>query len=147
MVIGHWRRIEAMLGTRFNHDFWERCQPRRSTYPACRAVIAAAQQGSDEAMTHAIQEAYYLNARNPSDEDVLVGLANNLGLNTQRFARDLRSKEADDELHRQIAFTRNSPVSGLPALALGQPGELVAIPVDYRDHRPTLELIESALQR
>ena len=56
----HWRRIEAMLGTEFNHDFWSCCEPRRSTYPACRAVIAAERQSRGKAMTQAIQKAYYL---------------------------------------------------------------------------------------
>ena len=40
----HWRTIREMLGTEFNFDFWTECAPRRSTYPACRAVIAASFQ-------------------------------------------------------------------------------------------------------
>ena len=36
-----WHRIEQQLGTKFNHDFWHTAQPRRSTYPACRAVLVA----------------------------------------------------------------------------------------------------------
>ncbi|MCJ8272080.1 MAG: DsbA family protein, partial [Psychrosphaera sp.] len=36
---GVWHKINAQLGTQFNHDFWTHCQPRRSTYPACRAVL------------------------------------------------------------------------------------------------------------
>ena len=45
-VIDNWRRIEQTApGTVFNYDFWQSCQPRRSTYPACRAVIAARRQG------------------------------------------------------------------------------------------------------
>ena len=44
-----WRRIEQRIpGTEFNFDFWEKCQPRRSTYPACRAVIAAGRQGEKQ---------------------------------------------------------------------------------------------------
>ena len=73
-----WRRIQQRIpGSQFNFDFWTSCEPRRSTWPACRAVIAAREQGAenDERMTRAIQEAYYLRARNPSDEAVLVTLA------------------------------------------------------------------------
>ena len=72
-VIENWRRIEQTVpGTVFNYDFWQSCQPRRSTYPACRAVIAARQQGDpadklDRAMAEAIQDAYYRRARNLSD--------------------------------------------------------------------------------
>ena len=36
-----WQYIEQNIpGTQFNYDFWGLQQPRRSTYPACRAVIA-----------------------------------------------------------------------------------------------------------
>ena len=69
-----WRRIQQVIpGTGFNFDFWRDNTPRRSTYPACRAVIAA-RELADKAdqMTHAIQQAYYLQARNPSDQETLV---------------------------------------------------------------------------
>ena len=39
-VKGNWKRIQEMIpDTRFNYDFWTSCEPKRSTYPACRAVI------------------------------------------------------------------------------------------------------------
>ena len=31
-----WHKISAELGTQFNFNFWSQCQPKRSTYPACR---------------------------------------------------------------------------------------------------------------
>ncbi len=49
-IPGYWRKIEKLLGTEFNFDFWINCQPRRSTYPACRAVIAASNQGLEVEM-------------------------------------------------------------------------------------------------
>jgi len=30
-IAATWKKIEAMVGTKFNHDFWRVCQPRRST--------------------------------------------------------------------------------------------------------------------
>ena len=36
-----WHTISNKLGTKFNFDFWHTCQPRRSTYPACRAALLA----------------------------------------------------------------------------------------------------------
>ena len=74
-ISGHWRTIHEMLGTEFNFDFWAKCKPRRSTYPACRAVIAAEYQNMGAEMTNAIQHAYYLRAMNPSDLETLEMLA------------------------------------------------------------------------
>ncbi len=54
-----WQLVTDRTGAQFNWDFWTACQPKRSTYPACRAVIAAGEQqeGGSEDMFHAIQRA------------------------------------------------------------------------------------------
>jgi putative protein-disulfide isomerase len=92
-----WHRIAISIpGTEFNFEFWEKCQPRRATYPANRAVIAARSQGDefDARMTERIQRAYYLEARNPSDDSTLIELAADIGLDCERFADDLASADA-----------------------------------------------------
>ena len=87
MVQSSWQRIEANIpGIKFNFDFWEKCQPRRSTYPACRAVLAARRQGRDEDMNKAIQAAYYQQARNPSDDSTLLELAEGCSLSPDHKA-------------------------------------------------------------
>ncbi len=141
MIIGHWQRIQAMLGTTFNFEFWTKCSPRRSTYPACRAVIAASSQDREESMINAIQVAYYLEARNPSDASVLIDLAREEGLDTDRFIADIASAETEARLRREVRFTRESPASGFPSLALQRDGRLNPVPVDYQDAAPTLDAI------
>jgi putative protein-disulfide isomerase len=107
-------------GTRFNFEFWSRCVPRRSTYPACRAVIAAMRQAPafEEAMILAIQRAYYLGAENPSDDEVLIRLAANIGLDPGRFGEDLNGVETRSELARQVAFAGRMGPRGFPSLVL-----------------------------
>ena len=58
-----WQNIHQQLGTEFNFDFWQTNEPRRSTYPACRACYVARDFGLEEEMYHAIQQAYYLDAK------------------------------------------------------------------------------------
>ena len=141
-IQGHWRRIEALLDTPFNHDFWTLCKPVRSTYPACRAVIAAARQQREEAMIEAIQRAYYLRAMNPSEADTLRQLAAELELDARRFCADLKSTQTEQELARQIDFARQSPIQGFPSLALEDDGRLVAIKLDYANAKITLEQLQ-----
>ena len=59
-IASTWQRIESQTGTRFNYDFWTRNTPRRSTYPSCRAVIAAGELHPEgrQLMSQAIQKAY-----------------------------------------------------------------------------------------
>ncbi len=40
-----WREVGVRTGARFNWDFWMRCSPVRSTYPACRGVLSAGKGG------------------------------------------------------------------------------------------------------
>lgn len=146
MVQASWQRIEANIpGIKFNFDFWEKCQPRRSTYPACRAVLAARQQGRDEDMNKAIQAAYYQQARNPSDDACLLELARELGLDVEQFRVDLHSDEIEKALEAEITLARELLVESYPSLVLKDGASEWRIPVDYNDHRPMLELIEASL--
>ncbi len=115
----NWLRIEKKIsGVKFNFDFWQVCKPRRSTYPACRAVIAARMQGDeyDEMMTARIQQAYYKNAKNPSDIDTLVELAAGLGLDQHRFTHDLSASRTQNILMDEIQHSRELHADSFPSL-------------------------------
>jgi putative protein-disulfide isomerase len=143
----NWRKIQQVVpNTGFNFDFWTQCQPRRSTYPACRAVIAAIKQDRrrEEAMILAIQQAYYLQARNPSDDDTLIALAAEIGLNRERFAQDLRHPETHAALLRQIAFRRRLGASGFPILILEHGAGYQKIAFDYNDPSIVLGVLNKA---
>lgn len=138
----HWRTIQRVApDTPFNFDFWTRCIPRRSTFPACRAVIAAGMQGDvtgnapeiEERMILAIQEAYYLQARNPSDEALLVQLAGEIGLDGKRFAIDLNTAIVHDRLACEIGLARRIGACSFPSLIMKHRGHYRPIAIDYRD--------------
>ena len=137
-----WATVQEVVpGTEFNYDFWERCSPRRSTYPACRAVIAARRQGSsfEEAMILAIQRAYYLQARNPSEETTLIELAGEIGIDPAVFSNDLFDPGIHQELLSEIELTRERRVRGFPALILQQGEQFRDIAVEYDDGAISLE--------
>jgi putative protein-disulfide isomerase len=142
-----WQRIQSRVpGTRFNFDFWTSCRPRRATYPACRAVLAARLQGEefDPAMTRAIQHAYFLQARNPSEDATLVALADELGLDVTRFSLELNATATQAALDREIARSRALGADSFPSLVVETPAGLTPVPLDYRYSRPMLEAIISA---
>ena len=151
MIQNHWRTIEVKLGTKFNHAFWTENTPRRSTYNACRAAIAAHKQAGQKAMIDAIQQGYYLRALNPSNVDVLVGLAKELSqqqsleLDVGQFINDLSSAETEQELARQISLARQLSQQGFPSLVLEHDGIRHQMTVDYSDHQPTLKGIMAKL--
>lgn len=147
-VKGNWGRIEEKIpGVKFNYAFWDKCQPRRSTYPACRAVIAARQQGEqyDLLMTSMIQSAYYQRAKNPSDDATLIELASELGLDVNKFSEDLNSENVSAQLSKEIDFTHNMFVESFPSLVLEVNQSCFPVQLDYNDEMRILASIENIL--
>ena len=141
-----WQRIEQTIpGTKFNYEFWEKCKPRRSTYPANRAVLAARAQGQefDALMTARIQRAYYLEARNPSDNSTLIELAADIGLVVESFATDLVSAATQQQLLAEIQGSREMGIDSFPSLALQKAGRLYHIALSYTDPQAMLGQIDS----
>lgn len=138
-IAGYWKQIHQLLGTEFNHDFWRNNKPRRSTYPACRAVIAARWQGREEEMINALQEAYYLKAKNPSDVDVHLELASELGLDITQFTTDLASDKLKVAFNEELQFARSLPISGFPSMVLLYNEQAYVIPLDYKDCRGAID--------
>jgi len=135
-VKGNWKRIQEMIpDTRFNYDFWTSCEPKRSTYPACRAVICAKQQHPDfeNLMIYGIQKSYYLEAQNPSNEDVLINIAKKLGLDIDKFKIDLKSSQVNEILLDEIKLARSMGINSMPSLGLQISGTLKIIDIDYLD--------------
>jgi len=136
-----WRKISAELGTQFNFDFWSKCQPKRSTYPSCRAVIIARKYQKEQAMCLAIQEAYYLHAQNPSEVNTLIKIAGSVGLNAEMFAQQITSDELNRQLDSEIKEVRSMPIQGFPSLVLAVDGELLPIRLDYKNWQTSYEMI------
>ena len=135
-VQSNWKRVaEKIPGTKFNYDFWTKCKPKRSTYPACRAVIAARVQNPDceTSMISAIQKCYYLDSQNPSDEDVLVRLARELGLDAEKFRFDLRSEKVSKTLLTEISLAKSLGIQRMPSLSLQTGSEFKTISIDFLD--------------
>lgn len=143
-----WRRIETTVpGVAFNFDFWHLNTPVRSTYPACRALLAARKQGPEceTDLLRAIQLAYYQQARNPSLTPTLQACAAEIGLDSIAFSKDLLSAEVALELEQEIQIARDMGVSAYPALRLLQNGTLTTINIDYVNHHSMLNQITCSL--
>lgn len=143
-IIGQWRSIQIEIpATQFNYDFWDHCQPRRSTYPACRAVIAARIQNTDydELMTYAIQKAYYLQAKNPSDTHLLIELAGEIGCDKNQFETDLHASQTNQILHDEINLARQLSLNSFPGLLVTNNSGHYHIAPDYHDAQSMLRKI------
>ena len=140
----NWQKIEKTIpGTQFNYDFWKNCSPKRSTYPACRAVIAAKNQAEkfEKIMINTIQQAYYLQAQNPSETSTLINLAASIGLDKQQFTQDLSSNTTQLQLDQDIALAKSLSSNGFPSLVLAKNGTNQSIQIDYNNPEFILQQI------
>ena len=145
-VQDQWRKVTAETGASFNWDFWEACRPRRSTYPACRAVIAASFQERTRDMFEAVQRAYYQEARNPSDLETLSAVAGEIGLDVGRFAADVVSGAAEQVLQDGFALRRSINANSFPSLvARTDAGQTVWLTKGYAEPATVMGQLRSLM--
>jgi putative protein-disulfide isomerase len=96
-------------------------------------------------MIEAIQRAYYLEARNPSDADTLVSLAMELGLDGAQFADRLDAAQTRDSLEQDIRQARRIGADSFPSLRLQTGDSYWPVPVDYTDAGTMLDTIHALI--
>ena len=147
-IAGYWKNIqEKVPSTEFNFDFWQKCKPRRSTYPACRAVIAAKQIDSakEHLMINAIQHAYYLKAENPSDTDTLIDCAERIGLEKKDFENMFSSELVNSLFVQQMTHARSMQINGFPSLVRETTNEISPIYIDYNNADIMIKQIQQGI--
>lgn len=92
-------------------------------------------------MLLSIQQAYYLLAKNPSDLDVLIGLAEQLGLDTRQFVDDIQSEVCQKILLEEIEFCREINITSFPSLVLKQGKSYTSLEIDYNNSKKILDQI------
>ncbi len=144
-----WKAVSKRTGAEVNFDFWTRGRPKRSTYPSCRAVIAAGLQNREQipAMIKAIQTAYYRQARNPSNNDTLIQLAGEIGLNPDQFTADLTSNRVEHLLLADFNFKNRLGVQGFPTLILEKEEKFYALTIGYAEPEIILERLKIVMER
>ena len=142
-----WTRIEGVCGVPFDHSYWnQEPLPPRTTFIACRAVIAAERlAGRGEAFAERIQDAYYNEATNVWDLDVLLGLAESFGFRREAFQSELESTDVRAVHDEQRALAERLEVTGYPSLLLIKEEQGYPIAIRHGDPEGMLEDIENLL--
>jgi hypothetical protein len=115
-----WLDISGRSGMPIDPRLWFE-GPIQSTYPACMAVKAAAEQGADEVYLRALQEGLLCFRRKLDSSDGLVGVARDVGLDVERFRLDLESNAIVEAFGADLETTRAVTDDGfvLPSVSFG----------------------------
>ena len=118
-----WLRQGERSGMPVDPRLWSE-GPIASSYPACMAVKAAAQQADDDgyAYLRAVREGLMCFRRKLDTTEALVEEARGAGLDAARFRIDLESHATVEAFGTDLEETRELPGGGsdLPVLAVGE---------------------------
>jgi putative protein-disulfide isomerase len=84
-------------------------------------------------MINIIQKAYYLQEKNPSKDETLIKLSISIGLDEQRFIKDLNSDATQTKLDDDIKLYKSLGVRGFPSLVLENNGIKKMIEINYNN--------------
>jgi Thioredoxin len=123
----HWLGVADASGMPLDPLLWKEA-PIRSTYPACMAVKAAAEQGEDAATRYlrGLREGLMCLRRKLDTTEALVEAAREAALDVQRFRVDLGSHAIVEAFGADLEFARDVPEEARGADAVA--GDRVSIP-------------------
>jgi putative protein-disulfide isomerase len=109
-LMAHWLDVAAESGMPIDARLWSR-NPIASTYPACQAVKAAAEQGPDAAYRYLrrLWEGLMTERKKLDHAEALIGEAGPAGLDTERFRIDLNSNAITEAFAADLDEVRNPP--------------------------------------
>ena len=91
-----------------------------NSVPAHEAAVWADQQGRGEDFRRAVYRAYFADVLNIGSADVLSGVADSLGLDSEDLRRALADSRHRDEVERQFQVARDAGITGVPAYVAGR---------------------------
>jgi predicted DsbA family dithiol-disulfide isomerase len=105
-----WLDVAAETGMPIDARIWSQ-NPISSTYPACQAVKAAAEQGAEPAYRYLrrLREGLMTERRKLDHVEALVGEAGPAGLDVERFRIDLSSHAITEAFGADLDEVRNPP--------------------------------------
>jgi putative protein-disulfide isomerase len=115
-LMAYWLDVAAESGMPIDARLWSR-NPIFSTYPACQAVKAAAEQGADAAYRYLrrLREGLMIEMKKLDHVEALVGEAGPSGLDVGRFRIDLASNAITEAFAADLDQVRNPPAEAREA--------------------------------
>jgi putative protein-disulfide isomerase len=109
-LMAHWLEVGAETGMPIDPRLWTQ-NPIASTYPACQAAKAAAEQGPDAALRYLrrLREGLMIERRKLDHAEALVGEAGAAKLDQERFRIDLASHAITEAFAADLDEVRNPP--------------------------------------
>ncbi len=127
---GSWERSLALdadvaaagkrAGIAFRHDLMKRTP---NSFQAHRLILLAGHDGVQNAIVDALFQAYFIEGRDVGSTPVLIKIATQAGIDSERTSKFLESNVGADEIRQQEQSAYNAEISGVPTFILD--GEVI----------------------
>jgi putative protein-disulfide isomerase len=145
VLLDHWKHVHEATGLPFNDAALKTEGFIYDTEPACRAVVVVRHLDAAKALAyyHAVQQAFYAEGRDATQESVLAEVALACGIDDGAFLEAFRSEAIKGATRHDFALTQNVEVTGFPTLCVDIGQNLYLLTRGFT----RAELIEAGLER
>lgn len=149
MIRNAWTRIEGSTGQQFNHDLWKLHRPLATTWPACRAVLAARllDPKSEWGFMVAMFGAYFTRALDPSSQATHLLIAEEQGFDRNVYMSMLESEQVERSLQTDLRTTHRFGITGFPSVVLSIAGNNYLISPGYQPMEGMRRAINGVYQK
>lgn len=129
MLRGHWSHVAEASGLPFAPAVLDRDGFVYDTEPPCRAVVTARSLDPAKAlgMMHAVQAAFYRDARDVTRAEVLTDIAVESGYDRAAFGAMIESEAMRAATKRDFATAQSLGVNGFPTLGVAYGPQLYLV--------------------
>ncbi|MFQ5764648.1 MAG: DsbA family protein [Rhodospirillales bacterium] len=116
----HWEAVEKASGQPFDFDFFERSGFVYDTEPACRALVTVRTLEPASSYTYLarLHRAFYAENRDVTADAVLAALAEETGVERERFVEAFRSREMIYQTSGDFIRSQSMGARGFPTVVL-----------------------------
>lgn len=148
-ILEHWQSVAETTGQPFNLDDPLPEGFVYDTEPACRAVATVRALDADSAwpMARRIQQAFYAEGRDVTRAEVLVELAETVGVPRIEFAGQFDTQPLHLATAQDFAWVQDLGIAGFPTLLAERDGQLALLTNGYQPLEPLAALLGRWLER
>lgn len=129
-----WARVGDISGQPFNLDILKYDNMSENTEPSCRAMIIMRERAPEKTFSFMkrLQNAFFSENRDISEESILADLAAEEGENRDQFLESLTSDDAKTASENEFAATRAMGVNGYPTTIVRKDDDYKILTAGYR---------------
>lgn len=145
----HWRNVNARSGQYFDHSMkFVSDTFTYDTEPASRAlvVIQKLSPKKDYEFLNLMQKSFYSEGKDITNENVLAGLAKEIGVDKISFLENFNSEESKIKTQQGFQFSRQLGVKGFPTLLTLENGTVKTISHGFQSYDSLKPAIDNWLE-